>query len=293
MSDSGEGAPVGDDPTAPVPTHPTAEVPTASTPADAGAPPGDIAPGTPAQAGTTPSPPPYGSGPSVAGAARGPWPGAATPPPGAPPGGWYGPWGGWGWGPPGPWSPGPWPPTAPSRPPRPRRPARPWLILGAALATLLLVGAGIGIGFGVWGTGQTAASARIPTRVLPTRVLPTRVLPTRVLPTRVGPGIGGTSARRAFLGVEVGRRPSTSGAAPSAGAYVLGVVSGSPAAKAGITAGDTITRFGTQTVDGAATLALDVRGDAPGQHVKVSWTTPSGKHVSTTVTLTTRRTTTG
>jgi hypothetical protein len=285
MSDSGEGAPVGGDPTAPVPTNPTAEVPTASPPADAGAPHGEIAPGRPAQSDTPP--PPYGSPPWSAGAAPGPWPGAATPPPGAPPGGWYGPWGPWGgwggWGPPGPWS-----PTAPPRPPRPRRPARPWLILGAALATLLLVGAGIGIGFGVWGTGQTAASARVPTRVVPTRVVPTRVLPTRVLP-----GVGGTSARRAFLGVEVGQRPSTSGPASTTGAYVLGVVSGSPAAKAGITAGDTITRFGTQTVDGAATLAFDVRGDAPGQHVKVSWTTPAGKHVTTTVTLTTRRSATG
>lgn len=66
---------------------------------------------------------------------------------------------------------------------------------------------------------------------------------------------------------------------------MLAVVPDSPAAKAGIVAGDTITSFATHTVVSSLTLEFDTYRDGPGTKVSVAWTTPTGKHESTSVTL--------
>jgi hypothetical protein len=215
-----------------------------------GAPPGTSPPGT-----SPPGTPPWG-----------------TPPWGGPP--WAGPppWYGWGPG----W-PGSVPPSqaAPSPEPRTRHQPLPWVIIGCLIAAFAMVAIGLGIGYSVWG-GTTTAAVTAPARGGVRGPAP-----------RIGPGLG----RAGFLGVEVvpsslfaGATPP-SATAPTRGAYVVGVVPSSPAAKAGIVKGDTITTFAGRAVDSAATLRIDALDHAPGTKVKVAWVTSSGKHESATLTL--------
>ncbi len=267
--------------------------------ADAPTPP-DVEPVDPAGApspGTRPSgTPPFGTPPSGTppfgtpghGGVSPPWnPSSGTPPPWNPSSGTP-PWAAGGWVPGGPtWvAPAPWyygfgpgwqgapqqqPPATAT--PDHRRP-RPWVIVGVALAALAMVGAGLGIGFGVWGGGTSAVARRAPIGQFP-----------GFSPApQVGRGSG-------FLGVEVetaglttGTSPTSVPAAPS-GARVVRVISSSPAAKAGIVAGDTITELDTRSVASALALELDVTRLSPGQRAKVGWVTSTGKHESATVTL--------
>jgi hypothetical protein len=202
-----------------------------------------------------------------------PWPPAYGPPPWGPSGPW-GPWGPWGWQ--GSWGAG-WGPGQgapyPSNPPPPaRRRPQPWALVAVALATAALLAFGVGIGFIVWGSHGTAASRTPSANPLRPIVPPSGA-------TLTSPR---TVRKRGFLGVEVS--PSTS----TKGASVVGVVATSPAAKAGIVKGDTITSFNTRPVVSAFTLAVSVERQAPGAKAKVGWTTPAGKHETATVTLSSR-----
>ena len=276
-----------------------------------GTPPAGTPPvGTP-PAGTPPfgTPPLGGTGAEGNAPSAGPVPGAppgSGSPWGAPPWGaptWGGPpWGGppqWsGWGPGWPASPPGWSPFPPGWSPStagppsssassPRRPLS-WLVIGGVLGAIAMVAIGLGIGFSVWGGSAPVADRGGAAFPAP----------------RIGPGIGSGG----FLGVEVGpsgfvpaptaptrssTTPSTSPGTPSGppaapstpGAHVVSVVPSSPAAKAGIEKGDTITEFATRPVRSALTLRIDVLGMAPGSRVKVGWVTPAGKHESATVTL--------
>jgi S1-C subfamily serine protease len=71
------------------------------------------------------------------------------------------------------------------------------------------------------------------------------------------------------------------------GAAVVGVVSGSPAAKAGLGQGDVIQSLNGKTVDSATTLTTLLDGYHPGDHVKVGWVDASGRSHTATVTLAT------
>jgi S1-C subfamily serine protease len=71
------------------------------------------------------------------------------------------------------------------------------------------------------------------------------------------------------------------------GAQVGGVASGTPAAQAGLTAGDVITAIGGQPVTSAADLKTVLTGHQPGQRVTVNWTDSSGATRSATVMLAT------
>ena len=97
----------------------------------------------------------------------------------------------------------------------------------------------------------------------------------------------------AFLGVEVqdagdqggfGFGAGTGGQ-PSSGALVAGVVSGSPAARAGLTAGDTIVAVDSRSVDSATALTSMLGSDQPGQRVTIGWIDQSGTRHSGTVQL--------
>jgi S1-C subfamily serine protease len=66
---------------------------------------------------------------------------------------------------------------------------------------------------------------------------------------------------------------------------VAGTVSGSPAANAGITAGDTITAIGGQSVSSQEDVAHALVQYHPGNSVSVSWVDASGQSHTTTVTL--------
>jgi S1-C subfamily serine protease len=79
----------------------------------------------------------------------------------------------------------------------------------------------------------------------------------------------------AFLGVGLAGSGTTVG-----GAYA-----GTPAARAGIAAGDRITRVGTTTVSTAAGLRQAIQGYSPGDRVRIVWTDSAGTSHITTVTL--------
>ncbi|MGH9086907.1 MAG: S1C family serine protease [Acidimicrobiales bacterium] len=83
----------------------------------------------------------------------------------------------------------------------------------------------------------------------------------------------------AFLGVEVAT------ASGPGGAQVAGVVSGSPATSAGLTAGDVITSVNGTTITSATGLSA-IMGQLPaGSDVSVSWTTTPGRSASAQVHL--------
>jgi len=96
--------------------------------------------------------------------------------------------------------------------------------------------------------------------------------------------VGGT----AFLGIEV--EPASSGyggyygETPS-GALVAGVVSGAPASRAGLTAGDVITSIDGRTVTSPSTITSLLLTKKPGQTVTIAYTDQTGNSSSVRVTL--------
>jgi len=71
------------------------------------------------------------------------------------------------------------------------------------------------------------------------------------------------------------------------GVVVAGVADGSPAARAGLSAGDVITSVGGTTVQSAEGVSSAIKGHSPGDRVTVTWTDTSGTSHSATVTLAT------
>jgi S1-C subfamily serine protease len=82
----------------------------------------------------------------------------------------------------------------------------------------------------------------------------------------------------AFLGVSVSP-------AAADGAAIAGIVPGSPAASAGLAAGDVVTAVGGTTVSSAAGLSTALEGYQPGQRVAITWTGTDGTSRSATVPL--------
>jgi S1-C subfamily serine protease len=83
----------------------------------------------------------------------------------------------------------------------------------------------------------------------------------------------------AFLGVLIDPARSRSGATLSS------AVPGGPAAKAGLTTGDTITSLAGQGISSSSTLTDLILKYHPGDRVQVGWTDPSGKTHQATITL--------
>jgi len=73
----------------------------------------------------------------------------------------------------------------------------------------------------------------------------------------------------------------------AAGTTVSGVVRGSPAAAAGLRAGDTITAVGGAAIDRPDALSDAPAGHRPQDRVAVAWTDTAGASHSATVTLAT------
>jgi S1-C subfamily serine protease len=69
------------------------------------------------------------------------------------------------------------------------------------------------------------------------------------------------------------------------GASVAGVQSGSPAADAGIQAGDTIVSIGNTRISSASQLSTAMSGSHPGDKVSVGWRDSSGTAHTATVAL--------
>ena len=96
--------------------------------------------------------------------------------------------------------------------------------------------------------------------------------------------IGGT----AFLGVEVESVDSGYGgygSASGSGALVAGVVSGGPAASAGLTAGDVITAIDGRTIASPATVSALIVTMKPGTKITVTYTDQAGGRHAVRVTL--------
>ena len=85
----------------------------------------------------------------------------------------------------------------------------------------------------------------------------------------------------AFLGVRL-----SPGAGRRAGATILGVVPGSPAARAGLKTGDTITSVDGRAVGSSTALTSLIGGRQPGDRVQIGWTERSGVRHTSTVQLT-------
>jgi S1-C subfamily serine protease len=92
----------------------------------------------------------------------------------------------------------------------------------------------------------------------------------------------------AFLGIVI--LNSSSGSATGTGQETSGVeisdaASGTPAAQAGLTAGDVITSVAGHTVGSSTSIQQVLEGYHPGDKVTIDWTDTSGQSHSTTVTL--------
>jgi S1-C subfamily serine protease len=87
-----------------------------------------------------------------------------------------------------------------------------------------------------------------------------------------------------FLGVQVA--PATGPAASSTpGATIAGTVTGSPAARAGLTAGDTIVSVNGRQVTSPSDLQAALEQHHPGNSVTIGWTDQAGQSHSTTMVL--------
>jgi S1-C subfamily serine protease len=73
----------------------------------------------------------------------------------------------------------------------------------------------------------------------------------------------------------------------TSGVTIAGTVSGSPAANAGLTAGDTITAIAGQSVSASETVAHTLVKYHPGDSISVSWTDTAGQSHTANLTLTT------
>jgi putative serine protease PepD len=87
------------------------------------------------------------------------------------------------------------------------------------------------------------------------------------------------TASHGWLGAQV------SDGADTKGATVVGVVTGSPAAAAGLSNGALVTRIDDQPTPNAESLAAIVQSEAPGTHVMMTFFDPSGDARTVTVTL--------
>jgi len=95
---------------------------------------------------------------------------------------------------------------------------------------------------------------------------------------RAGGGTAPSPARRGFLGVEVQ-------ADGGQGALVAGVVAGSPADAAGISAGDVIVAVDGAAVDSPPTLTSILSAHRPGDQVRVTWMDALGLRSTASITL--------
>src|SRR5207302_1802940 len=96
-----------------------------------------------------------------------------------------------------------------------------------------------------------------------------------------GSGFGGFGSQ----GDGSGTNGSGSGSGTSIGVTIPGALSGSPAASAGLTQGDTITSVDGQTASSATDIQPLLVKHHPGDKVSISWLDQSGQSQTTTVTL--------
>jgi len=82
-----------------------------------------------------------------------------------------------------------------------------------------------------------------------------------------------------------GSSQGSSGTTPSSGAVIAGTVDGGPAAKAGLSQGDTITSLDGHTIDSPDALTTALATKRPGDQVSVGYVDQNGSSQTVTVTL--------
>jgi S1-C subfamily serine protease len=87
----------------------------------------------------------------------------------------------------------------------------------------------------------------------------------------------------AFLGIELSTE--SSGQESGSGVTIAGAASGTPAAAAGLTDGDTITSIAGTSVGSSESVQQVLVGYHPGDKVSIAWTDTEGQSHTTTVTL--------
>jgi S1-C subfamily serine protease len=88
----------------------------------------------------------------------------------------------------------------------------------------------------------------------------------------------------AFLGIQTGNQPRSQAIV---GAAVLGVLPGSPAQNAGLSAGAVIQSVNGQSVDSPTTLTGLLDQHHPGDHLTIGWTDATGQSHTSTLTAST------
>jgi S1-C subfamily serine protease len=101
--------------------------------------------------------------------------------------------------------------------------------------------------------------------------------------TSSGSGSGDSGGFGGFGGF--GDGSGSNGSGTSSGVTIAGALSGSPAASAGLTQGDTITSVDGQTVSSNSDIQQILVKHHPGDKVSISWLDQSGQSQTTTVTL--------
>jgi S1-C subfamily serine protease len=105
--------------------------------------------------------------------------------------------------------------------------------------------------------------------------------------TKIEDGVESTTITQgypAFLGVELATT-STDITSSTSGAAIAGVIDDTPAATAGIAAGDTITKVDGKTIDSATELSTAIAAKDTGDSVTLTWVTSTGTTQTATVTL--------
>src|SRR5215470_3384004 len=96
---------------------------------------------------------------------------------------------------------------------------------------------------------------------------------------------GGFGALGGFGGFGQGDGSGSDGSGASSGVTISGALSGSPAARAGLTEGDTITSVGGQSVSSADDIQQILVKYHPGDKISVNWVDQNGQSHTATVTL--------
>jgi S1-C subfamily serine protease len=100
-----------------------------------------------------------------------------------------------------------------------------------------------------------------------------------------GYGYGSGDGGYGFGSGDGGYGYGSGGTSTTSGAQIEGALSGSPAANAGLSAGDVITSIGGQSITSATQMQSVIAAYHPGDKVSVSWTDASGQTQTATVTF--------
>lgn len=137
--------------------------------------------------------------------------------------------------------------------------------VAAVIAVLVIGGVGFAIGFALGDDGDSSPSSAASNEPAPTTTLPSS-------PDRGDGDRGLGVAPTAFLGVAV------DDAADDGGARITGVGPNSPAADAGLRAGDVITRVDDTRIEDAGDLGEAIRAEEPGDDVTITYTRDGQPH---------------